>query len=201
MRVRSSFFFWRMVAAVLAGGAFVCPLMAAQPLFPKALHLSRRVDDPMSHRTSQIEQYCAGNRVVSIDGTRVAIVDYDRQNVTEIDHARGTYSVTRFDEIANAGASVAHAAAKPSTAKSWTATPLGVQSSPAAGRSMDAFAFASQTNARRTMHVGVDRGVVLSRGALDALIGASYPNRRGEEHDPAGIGPLGLICLLIIIFP
>lgn len=75
---------------------------AAELLFPEPRHFVRRIDDPISGTTSTVHEYCAGNQVVTIQGDAVSIADYGKQEVIEIDRAAGTYSVTRFEEIARA---------------------------------------------------------------------------------------------------
>jgi hypothetical protein len=150
---------------------------AATALFPKPLHLVKRVDDPFAKSAKTVDQYCYGNRIVTVAGDHVTILDYDAQTLTEIDHARATYSITRFDELANARpkgpAQVSSAGASPRV------TPQGVKSS-RSGRSVDSF----DVEAPHTrVNVGVDRSVTLSRAAVEALIGASYPNVRRPEHD------------------
>lgn len=71
-------------------------------LFPAPLHLTREVTDPLTGSKSVIEEYCHGNRVVSVSGSRTAIAEYDKGVVTTIDFASGTYSVATFDELAKA---------------------------------------------------------------------------------------------------
>ena len=66
------------------------------------MHLTRIVSDPLSGSETVIEEYCHGNRVVSVSGRRTAIAEYDKQTVTTIDFAAGTYSVATFDELAKA---------------------------------------------------------------------------------------------------
>src|SRR5579872_2758433 len=103
-------------------------------LFPTPLHLVRCIDDPVANSSTTIDEYCYGDRIVTINGPRVAITDYAEQRLTEIDHQRGTYSVTSFAEIAKA-------------------RPVALDS-------------------KTTVRVEVDRGVALSREAVEALIGA-----------------------------
>ena len=105
----------------------------------------RRIDDPIAGSRATIDEYCAGDRIVTINGPRVAIADYAAQQLTEIDHAAGTYSITSFAEIAKA---------RPATRET-----------------------------RAKVSVEVNRSVALSREAVEALIGASYPNRHLEQHD------------------
>ncbi|HUR80795.1 MAG TPA: hypothetical protein VM733_08515 [Thermoanaerobaculia bacterium] len=71
-------------------------------LFPAPLHLTREVTDPIRGSKSVIEEYCHGNRVVSVSGHRTAIAEYDKGTVTTIDFDAGTYSVATFDELAKA---------------------------------------------------------------------------------------------------
>lgn len=164
---------------------------AADVLFPQPLHLTRRIEDPISKTTSTIHEYCAGNRVVTVNGDRVAIADYAKQELTEIDRAAGTYSVTTFADLAKALPAPARPAlsaqenAKSATPQpKWKSAPLGVKSS-AAGRSMDAYEVTLDRSAgeHMKMTVGVDRSVRLSREAVEVLIGASFPNPHHDEHD------------------
>jgi len=69
-------------------------VLGGEALFPAPLHIVRRIDDPVSRRAITIHEYCAGNRIVTIDGERAVIVDYDAQQFVEIDRRAGTYSVT-----------------------------------------------------------------------------------------------------------
>jgi hypothetical protein len=192
----------RLAALCVIGASAVLVSYSAQAegvLFPQPLHLTRRIEDPLAKTASVVHEYCAGNRVVTVSGERVAIADYARQELTEIDRAAGTYSVTSFAQLANAQpaapgrtASARAEAAQPR----WKKALLGVRSS-AAGRSMDAFAltFDRPSGERVQIELGVDRSVRLSREALEVLIGASFPNPRGEEHDAileaAGVGTAG----------
>lgn len=79
----------------------IAPVMAAdEVLFPAPVHMTRELFDPVSQKTSVIDEYCQGNRMVSISGARTAIADYGRGELTEIDFSAGTYSVTKFEQIA-----------------------------------------------------------------------------------------------------
>jgi hypothetical protein len=151
------------------------PAMAAPALFPKPLHLVERIDDPFAKRTKSIDEYCYGNRIVTVAEQRVTILDYDAQTITLIDHGQGTYSVTRFDEIANARPK----AAAEKAAVAPKVTPDGIKSS-RGGRSVDTFSIEVP---HTKVVIGVDRTVTLSRAAVEALIGSSYPNVHRPEHD------------------
>ena len=137
-----------MKSLAVAGLLFVSSAFGASALFPTPLHIVRRIDDPLAKAPITIDEYCYGNRIVTINGPRVAISDFAEQTLTEIDHGSLTYSVTRFDQIA--------AAQLPKTS-----------------------AESNTTN----RHIAVDRSVGLSREAIEALIGVSYPNTRTAEHD------------------
>jgi len=163
------------VAAALA--ILVSPLaFGASTLFLKPLHLVRRVDDPISKTTATIDEYCLGNRVVTIHGSKVTIADYDAQQLTEIDHAAQTWSVTPFADIARSrtelDARMNHGAVSHST----KLTALGRKASGA----VDAFVLDDD---HRRVEIGFNRGVNLSRAAAEVLIGAAYPNTKGEEAD------------------
>ena len=175
------------LTAVAISFVFAFTATAADVLFPQPLRLTRTIEDPVSRTTTTVQEYAVGNQFVTVNGDRVAIVDYDRQELTEIDRAAGTYSVARFDEIANAQAAIAPAPRRTGTmsaaAPQWTTVPLGVRS--ARGRSVDGFELRLERSAgeRVRIELGVDRTLRVSRAALEALIGASFPNVRQPEHD------------------
>src|SRR5258706_102436 len=105
------------------------PAVAATALFPQPLHLVKRIDDPFAKKAITVDEYCYGNRIVTVSGDRVKIVDYDEQQVTEIDHGDGTYSVTRFDDIARARPQAMAAKAAGNPGESSKVTPLGMKGS------------------------------------------------------------------------
>jgi hypothetical protein len=95
--VSTGVFVW--VALLLC--ASTAPVVAAERvLFSAPLHITRELSDPLSQKTSVIDEYCQGNRVVSVSGSRTAIADYGRGELTEIDFNAGTYSVTKFEQLA-----------------------------------------------------------------------------------------------------
>lgn len=114
-------------------------------LFPTPLHIVRRIEDPIAKTTTTVDEYCAGDRIVAVSGSRVTITDYAEQRLTEIEHVGGMYSITSFADIAKAR--------------------------PAA------------PDAKVDVKVDVDRTIALSRDAVEALVGAAYPNRRAAQHD------------------
>ena len=80
--------------------AFTITAAPARVLFPSNLHLTREVSDPLSGAVTTVDEYCSGNRMVSVSGERTVIADYEKQEITEIDRRAGTYSVTRFADVA-----------------------------------------------------------------------------------------------------
>jgi hypothetical protein len=147
---------------------------AAEVLFPKPLHLTRRIDDPFVRTPIVVDEYCAGNRIITVRGDRVVIADYDRQEITEIDRGAATYSITRFDEIAKTVAPAKPAAKR----RNGTSRPLGTFRNDA-GRALERYEIAAETT---KIELGVDRSVKLPRAALDALVGAAYPYSASEEQ-------------------
>jgi hypothetical protein len=177
--------------ALLAFSVSASCLSAAPPrvLFPTNLHLTRQVVDPLSGNTVVIEEYCSGNRMVAVSGDRTVIVDYEKQEITEIDRRAGTYSVSRFSDVANAAAESSSGGSRKVSANAgiagqerWKVTPQGSRG--AAGRSVEQFEFVDAGELRRKVDVGVDRSVKLTREAVEVLIGAAYPNSVREEHEP-----------------
>jgi len=169
-------------------------------LFPKPLHLTREVVDPITGRTSHLEQYCLANRVVSISGSRTVIADYDRSEVTEIDREHGTYSVTPFSTVASARPHRKVIRA--------TAAGTGASAAPAmqhrgterrAGRSVDLYAGDDATHSLHA-EIAVDQSAALSRDAFDVLVGAAFPGegdasteliRSASRRQAAGVSSNG----------
>ncbi len=155
------------LAIVLALGA------SGEVLFPTPIHLTRQVHDSIGGKTVTVEQYCYGDRVVSVRGGQTSIADYGKGELTEIDRQENTYSITRFEDVAKAFRSGAPLAADSAKAASpeWKFAGSGLEAELDDG-----------TTKRRT-RVAVDRKVSLSKDALDVLIGAAYPNNRKPEDE------------------
>jgi hypothetical protein len=120
--------------------------LEAGTLFPIPLHVVRRIDDPISKTSTTLDEFFFGDRIVSVNGSHVAISDYAAQLLTEIDHASATYSVTRFDDIAKVRPKV-------------------------------------DISGKATVTVTINRSVALTRDAVEAIVGAAYPNRRDARHE------------------
>ena len=156
---------------------------AAAPLFAEPMHLTREVADPISGSTSKIDEYCFGNRVVSLRGTEPSIADDEKGELTEIDRTKGTYSVTSFDAIARALPEASSGAAKKiENQRAPELTDLGVR--PVGARGGRAFESRIESpGASRKVEVVVDEQLKLSREGIEVLIGAAFPLRRSPEHD------------------
>lgn len=170
----------RAASAIAALAFFSFSAFAAGPaLFPQPLHLTRAVDDP-SGKTTVVDEYCRGNTIVSIAGDRTVIADYDKQTVTEIDRAKGTYSVTPFAELAKL------APPPPRSAKladeSFTVRSIGSRAAHANAEYFEAEATSKATQIRK-VETAVDRSVALSRDAAEVLAGAAYPRSRSDESE------------------
>lgn len=164
-----------LLASVLAVSA-----SAADVLFPTPLHLTRQLEDSLGGTTTTVEQYCYGNRVVTVRGPLTSIADYGKGELTEINRDRGTYSITRFDEVAKALNAGVPATEKKATGE-WKVRSGGLNQL-RTNRASDAVeAELDEDHVKRTARVAVDRSVTLTRDALDVLIGAAYPNNRKPE--------------------
>ena len=53
----------------------VVVLAAQAVLFPQPVHLTRQITDPFAAAPVVVEQYCYGNRVVTVRGARTTIAD------------------------------------------------------------------------------------------------------------------------------
>lgn len=167
--------------ALLIAIAIAVPLRGAA-LFPSPLHLVRQIEEPLAGTKSVVDEYCEGNRVVTVarGGARITIADYAAQELTEIARDRHEYSVTSFAEIARAGQEGARSEKSQATAPaSWQTRPLGARSS-LSGRSVDAYEI---SRPEQSIEIAFDRSVPLSHAAAEVLLGGAYPSRPGGEHD------------------
>jgi hypothetical protein len=166
------------VSAAVSVLAAATTLAADAPLFASPLHLTREVSDPISG-TSTIDEYCYGNRIVSISGSRTAIADYAKAEVTVIDFEKGTYSITAYATLARAGnvARSAHTTRTGEASNQWRITPR--EATVVRGRAGDVVELDKQDRAVQ-LRVTRDRELTLSRDALDAIMGTGYPNTPDE---------------------
>ncbi len=173
---------WLFVSILCVAGE----VLAAPPLFPTPLHLTRQVNDSITGKTAVIDEYGYGNRLVSVRGLRTSIADYEKGVLTEIDREQATYSVTRFDIIAKASSASPNGETS-SVESSQKAAPV-IRSDGAKrtklGRSAEFFeSQIDGAGTKRKVQVGIDRTVLVSREALEVLLGSAYPGERRREHD------------------
>jgi hypothetical protein len=170
----------RAASAVIALVFSSFSAFAATPLlFPQPLHLTRAVDDP-GGKTTVVDEYCRGNTVISIAGDRTVIADYEKQTVTQIDRAAGTYSVTPFTELAKIATPAPQAMKAGDDA--FTVRSTGPRAAHAGAEYYEAEAKSARTPLRK-VETGVDRSVHLSRDAAEVLAGAAYPRSRSDESE------------------
>ena len=179
---------WALCAPLWIGVAFFAN--AAEPLFPAPLHITRQIQDPLGGTTVVLDEYGYGNRLVSVRGAKTSIADYERGELTEIDRDAATYSVTRFEALAKAlqvaGGPVAENKTSTDSAL-MSARPemrsLGMKSTKL-GRNAEHFeADVAAPGMKQRVEVALDRTVLVSKGALEVLVGAAYPFARRAEHD------------------
>jgi len=177
-----------MVRAVALQALFclvvVPALLAAGPLFPTPLHLTRQVHDPISGKTTMLNEYGYGNRLISVRGGLTSIADYEKGELLEIDRDAGTYSITRFEAIAKATQALGpQAAAAVAETKKPMLRAVGSKATKS-GRSAEFFESSIDAKPlKQKIEVGVDRSVTLSKDALEVLLGSAYPGVRRSEHE------------------
>jgi len=169
----------RLIVLAGAGLSLLAASAGAAVLFPEPLHLTRTVENPFTQKTVVVDEYCIGNRVISITEDRTVIADYEKGELTEIDRAAATYSVTKFEDLARAksNAPASRRAASTSDKPAFTIKP-------AASRRANVDFVEAQANDDREvqkLEVGIDRTVRLSRDAAQVLTGGAYPNPAREE--------------------
>jgi hypothetical protein len=159
--------------ALFAGSA------SAAVLFPQPIHIVRNIEDPIAKTSTTIEEFCSGDRIVSVRGEdAVTVADYAAGELTEIDRTAGTWSETSFDQLARARPARASRSGAPPALRAAGTRPS------ASGRMLEVFQTSDESGGvARRIEVAVDRQVSLSRAALEALIGASYPAAHTDVHD------------------
>ena len=172
------------VLSALAPFLFFLPSAAgaAGPLFERPLHVTRSIDEPLTGTTATLQEYYFGSRAVTVRGERTVIVDYDKREITEIDRANGTYSVTRFEQVAAARGERVAVAKK--TAEGAKPAIVRAGSDRRAGRDVEVFAADDSATALHA-EIAVDHSVELSKDAFDVIVGAAYPNDGGPSADLA----------------
>jgi hypothetical protein len=151
-------------------------------MFPQPIHITRDVSDSLSTGTTRIEEYCFGNRTISIVDTKTVIADYDKSQLTEIDRAKGVYSVTPFEAVARAQAVPGAIRRTALGTRPFDFTDRGTQV--IRGRRGHAVETAVEMErGKATFYVVVDSQLDLSREALAVITGAAWPQARTAEYD------------------
>ena len=176
----------RFVAVAIVCFAAVPASRAAEVLFPSPLHITREVSEPISGTKIVIDEYCHGSRVVAVSGTRTAIADYAKGELTSIDFGRGTYSVTTFEVLAAANAPSTSTGqrrqARVAATDSWSVEHRG--GAVVASRPGEVFeAERRSESVREVVRVTADRQWRVSRSALEALLGTGYPHAPSDSAD------------------
>jgi len=175
----------RLIRTLVVLALFVSLPGAADVLFPTPLHLTRRVHESIGGGTTVVEQYCYGNRVITVRGPITTIADYDKSELTEIDRESGTYSISRFDQVAKALNPKALQATSQSTTagakKTWELRNVG-RANALSARSTEVFEADRKDEAvTRHVRIGIDSSVALSKDALDVITGSAFPANPKEE--------------------
>ncbi len=156
---------------------------AAAPLFPQSLHLTRVVDAPSGGQQTVVEEYYFGSKVVSVVGQHTVIADYEKHEITDIDRAASTYSVTSFEDVAQS-TSATQAGVRATKAAAPEAWPLRSASRRGSVARAEYFESEPVTKSElKKVEVGVDSSVRLSRDALEVMVGAAYPRSRTDAAE------------------
>ena len=155
----------------------------APPLFPRPIHLTRVVTDPISGTTTTIEEYLSGARVVSVRGSKTAISDYAEGRLIVIDRAEGTYSVTPFTDLA-ASVPAARSLGRSELAKRWN-----IRTAASVAKKSGDWREARAVDGSATVTVRRDSSIILSRSAAEVLLGIAYPGTP-SEHDQVTLAML-----------
>lgn len=155
------------------------PLAAEDDLlFPRSLHLTRAVSDPVTGETSTIEEFYAGNQVVSVSGARVAVADHRTNRLLVIDKARNEYSLTEFAELASAASSERRVSSEADLRRDWATSEL--PSDTRASRAVTRGRAVSKSTGTR-VDLSSDNEITLSRAAAEVLFGIAHPNQPSDE--------------------
>lgn len=162
----------------------VVVLAAQAVLFPQPVHLTRQITDPFAAAPIVVEQYCYGNRVVTVRGARTTIADYERNELTEIDRDAATYSITAFEDVAKATAGAHSAAAKATPKKKeWAVRPKAARASKL-GRNAEVYELALEAPMQsETIEVSIDRSVQFSPAAAEVVLGMAYPANKHADAE------------------
>ena len=156
------------------------PLRAAQPLFPKPMHLVREINDSLAGRTARVDEYYGGDRAIAVRGDKTVIADYGKQELLEIDRSQGTWSLTTFADIGSAR----QGSIKMITKATATEGPrvVGKGSDHRLGRSVELLQ-ADDPRAGLHADIAIDSSVTLTKDAFDVVAGGAFPSSGGPASD------------------
>lgn len=166
---RGGVFSFILIAGIVTGAR---AMSAEEVLFPQPLHFVREVTG-IDGDSSVFHEYCAGNQVVTVTDGRVAVADYAKGELLEIDHVVGTYSITSFADLATA------ARATPVRASTWK---TAVDAKAVTRTTNDAIVL---ENGAMTVELRAHESISVPRRTLDVLLGAAWPNPSTAEHELA----------------
>ena len=153
----------------------------AEPLFPEPLHLTREIHDPITGRTTIVEEYFSGDRAISIAGAVTAIVDYSKGESIRIDRGNGTWSVATLDALARASRRKG-AKSIAATGEAWSVRAAGSARRGANNVSLYRAAQpAAASGPRVEIEIAIDHAVALTRAGAEVIAGAAWPNERSPE--------------------
>lgn len=147
-------------------------------LFSEPLHVTREIVDPISKATHAVDEYYAGDRVVTVAGDRIVVADYAAGTLTEIDRGAGTWSVASFEEIAAARRELV--GSRGSSASETRIEPRQVAPRTVAGTMAETLVAEFSEGELRRVEVSLSPVVSLSAEALEVVSGAAYPNEPGR---------------------
>jgi len=152
---------------------FAVSAAAEEVMFPDPLHLTRRITDPFSEQPVVIEEFCQGNRIVSVIGPVTAIADYSAGTLTRIDRDARTFSVTSFGDWSRSRS--AGKLSGPLVSKQ----PWSVSSAAAGkreGRDVEQVVITRLVDGgEQKLEIASDPRIPISRAAAEALLGFAFP--------------------------
>jgi hypothetical protein len=172
---RSSALQWTCVFLWLTPTLPLAAADQARPLFPTPIHLTRTTHDPFLHQDLTVEQYAMGDRLITVAGEKTSIADYRRGELTEIDRQHGTYSITRFEQLAPLNVT------KRRDVESADAWQIRALPSDAPGH-RGSHAELHQGKLAEDLDIVVDDRVTLSREGFEVLTGSAWPGVRRPIH-------------------
>lgn len=168
----------QLLPALLVPGSSLAAGPAAS-LFPEPLHLTRHVEAGLGAAGQVLEEYYSGNRVVSVDGPRVSVADYERREVVSIDRSTKTFSVTSFEELAR----TARACVLPCTGQQAGLSAPARPSPQLLPGQQEKFEIRGEHPDDDRTTVTIDQSMALSREAFEVIVGSAYPNAASRESD------------------